>query len=540
MAVLVPSEASSISKALLVVALAVGLALAKPTVLSPRSDTGSFIPSVFASSSTIVKILITASLAIGVIVTKLLYTGLTCPTRHLPGPWYTRFTHLRLKRAVVTGQRIFYIDSLHKKYGPVVRLTPTEVGVADLDAFREIHKIGTKYMKSEWYLRLANFPKAGVFTMLDPHEHGPRRKLLSRSFSRSYLVENWEAVVREKALLAVLKIKADAVQSTADVYNWWMLLASDISAHLAFGESFRMLETGYANQFIRVLKKLTMGAGIMVEMPFLRLLRFVPITAVQEMFNANDFILKGAGRAVEMARSRTGEANIFAKVIEDCEKEGEGHIDDMDVRIEAMNVIIAGTDTTGVTLTYLTWAVLQRPLLQAALEAEVAALRENFTENDLISLPLLNAVIEETLRLYGAAPSSLPRVVPRGGTNFSGFFIPQGVTVDTQAYTFHRDPKIWSNPLEYDPQRWIATIDRAAEAHSPAAKTAFHPFGAGARSCIGIHLARMELRYAVAFFFRECNGIKLASSTTPESMEFENFFLIAPKAHRCEITFDKR
>jgi cytochrome P450 len=370
-----------------------------------------------------------------------------------------------LKRAVVTGQRIFYIDALHKRYGPIVRLSPTEVGVADLDAFKEIHKIGTKYMKSEWYLRLANFPKAGVFTMLDPREHGPRRKLLSRSFSRSYLVENWEPIVRQKALLAVSKIKTDAVQSTADVYNWWMLLASDVSAHLAFGESFRMLETGHvssdmilllmlsltylsqANQFIRVLKKLTMGAGIMVEMPFLRLLRFVPINAIQEMFNANDFILKGAGRAVEMARSRTGESNIFAKIIEDCEKEGEGHIDDMDVRIEAMNIIIAGTDTSGVTLTYLTWAVLQRPELQAALEAETAGLKEGFTENDLINLPLLNATIEETLRLYGAAPSSLPRVVPQGGTEFAGHYIPQGVTVDTQAYTFHRDPQIWSDPL---------------------------------------------------------------------------------------------
>jgi cytochrome P450 len=116
--------------------------------------------------------------------------------------------------------------------------------VADLDAFKEIHKIGTKYMKSEWYLRLANFPKAGVFTMLDPREHGSRRKLLSRSFSRSYLVDNWEVVVREKVLLAVMKIKADAIENTADVYNWWMLLASDISAHLSFGESFGMLEAG--------------------------------------------------------------------------------------------------------------------------------------------------------------------------------------------------------------------------------------------------------------------------------------------------------
>jgi len=77
---------------------------------------------------------------------------------------------------------------------------------------------------------------------------GLRRKLLSRSFSRSYLVENWESEVRAKALLAVTKIKSNALESTADVYTWWMLLASDVSAHLAFGESFGMLEMGHVSQ----------------------------------------------------------------------------------------------------------------------------------------------------------------------------------------------------------------------------------------------------------------------------------------------------
>lgn len=49
----------------------------------------------------------------------------------------------------------------------------------------------------------------------------------------------------------------------------------------------------------------------------------------------------------------------------------------------------------------------------------------------------------------------------------------------------------------------------------------------------------MELRYATAIFFRECKGIKLGARTTPDTMEFENFFLIAPKSHRCELTFRK-
>jgi cytochrome P450 len=71
---------------------------------------------------------------------------------------------------------------------------------------------------------------------------------------------------------------------------------------------------------------------------------------------------------------------------------------------------------------------------------------------------------------------------------------------------------------------------------SAASKTAFCAFGAGAYTCLGIHIAYMEMRYAAAFFFRDCQGAKLAASTTDQSMEMENYFVITPKSHKCEIT----
>lgn len=83
----------------------------------------------------------------------------------------------------------------------------------------------------------------------------------------------------------------------------------------------------------------------------------------------------------------------------------------------------------------------------------------------------------------------------------------------------------------FDPSRWMNGKEM-----SPAAKTTFCAFGAGATSCLGINLAWMELRYASALFFRECRGMRLSASTTPESMELENYFVIVPKAHRCEVT----
>lgn len=77
------------------------------------------------------------------------------------------------------------------------------------------------------------------------------------------------------------------------------------------------------------------------------------------------------------------------------------------------------------------------------------SLPEGYTDADVEKLPLLNAIIEETMRLYGAAPGMLPRVVPAGGVDMGGYFISQGSTVTTHAYSMHRDPEMFPDPLEY-------------------------------------------------------------------------------------------
>jgi len=133
---------------------------------------------------------------------------------------------------------------MHKKYGPIVRISPTEVAVSDPEAFKQIHAVSSKFTKDIWYEKLTNFPRLSVFTMRNPKEHAGRRRLFARGFSKSYLRENWESVVKDKCRLAVEKIKADAEKDTADLLKWWTFMATDIVARLGFGESFGMLELG--------------------------------------------------------------------------------------------------------------------------------------------------------------------------------------------------------------------------------------------------------------------------------------------------------
>ena len=138
-------------------------------------------------------------------------------------------------------------------------------------------------------------------------------------------------------------------------------------------------------------------------------------------------------------------ANVFSRFLAqgDAEKVGTDALTLYETAFEASGFIVAGSGTTAVTLTYLLWAVLSHPDIQQNLENEVARLGPGFTDAELEKSPYLNAVIDETLRLYGAAPGSLPRQAPKGGTTLGGYFVPEKTTVSSQSYSLHRNENIY-------------------------------------------------------------------------------------------------
>lgn len=288
------------------------------------------------------------------------------------------------------------------------------------------------------------------------------------------------------------------------------------------------------------------------ELPLLySLLTWIPFKSVQDSINGDEKVQTLAEETMRRAqRTGIGATNIFSKLSAENEKDREAYTD-YQLAFEAGGFIVAGSGTTAVSLTYLVWAVLSNPSVQAKLEAEVGALQPAYTDADLENLPYLSAVIEEALRVYSAAPGALPRTVPNGGATLSGYFIPEGITVSTQAYTLHRDSATYPEPEKYDALlhrvmlKYIANADRfvperfispSGEFHP--SQGAFAPFGAGSRTCLGIHLARIELRHGAALFFRECKGARLSTRTTPASMEMVNYFLVSPASEQCWITLN--
>ncbi|KAF5689356.1 cytochrome P450 monooxygenase [Fusarium globosum] len=468
------------------------------------------------------------------IVLYALVNAFKSPLRGLPGPWYTHFTHLVLKYQILAGNRVHYIHALHQRYGPVVRVSPGEVAVSDLEAFSKIHKIGSGFLKSAWYDAVTPDREPGIFVMRDPHQHAARRRLFARAFSVSSLLANWESEIRQKTELAVNNIKRDAQSTGADVFKWWTLMATDVIAHLSFGESFRMLELGKQTSYIDAIQSALLMSGIRAELSWIYpLLQRLPFQGLKKLLNADNVVLEHGSIAVRNMQSAgdgLSKANLFSQMLAESDSQEKTSLSTSSVQQEASNLIVAGSDTTAVTLTYLIWAVLKQPQLQAELEREISELSDELTFDELKSAPLLNSVIEETLRLYGAAPGALPRVVPGKGLDVCGHYIPPGTVVSTQAFTLHRNENIFEDAQRFNGHRFMDKSTLTA-----AQKAAFSPFGAGARICIGLHLAWMELRLGAALFFRECCGATLSPEMTDEMMEMENRFLIAPKGHKCIV-----
>jgi len=259
---------------------------------------------------------------------------------------------------------------------------------------------------------------------------------------------------------------------------------------------------------------------------------------------------------VTNAKSRDlSKQNVFSRLLAQWytdadQKEGQA-LTEADVSFEAGGFIVAGSGTTAVTLTYLVWAVLTHPDIQRKLEDEVAGLDVGYTDAQLEKLPYLNCVVDEALRLYGAAPGSLPRSAPKGGfTLQGGYFILEMTTVSSQAFSLHRDESIYPNGMSIVHQILWSLIERLTLSRSmperfldsrgqyASRKALFVPFGAGSRTCLGIHLAKMELRHGAAEFFRECKGARMAKSMKDDDMEILNFFLISPKGGRCCVALN--
>ncbi|GAU50869.1 hypothetical protein TSUD_86290 [Trifolium subterraneum] len=151
-----------------------------------------------------------------------------------------------------------------------------------------------------------------------------------------------------------------------------------------------------------------------------------------------------------------------------------------------LDMFAAGTDTTYTVLEWALSELLRHQTVMHKLQDEVRTVvgnRTHVTEEDLVNMNYLKAVIKETLRLHIPVPLLVPRRTMED-IKLDGYDIAAGSWVIVNAWAIARDPSIWEKPLEFKPERFMnSSIDYKGLDFE------LIPFGAGRRGCPGVTFA---------------------------------------------------
>tara|TARA_R110002003_G_scaffold351_12_gene18970 strand:+ start:2765 stop:3601 length:837 start_codon:yes stop_codon:yes gene_type:complete len=198
-------------------------------------------------------------------------------------------------------------------------------------------------------------------------------------------------------------------------------------------------------------------------------------------------------RAMESYRGAAVDTRVKAEdsiVARLWKVKGDVGLDDLDIASECADHLLAGIDTTSDTLMFLVWALscpshahIQRKLIDECKNIDAKAIKNGVVDLEVADrLPYLDAVVKETLRLYAPLPASEPRA-NRTDMIIDGYKIPRGTICSMAPYSLHRNPEVFPDPLNWDPERWLKDDDDPALI---AMRKWWWPFSSGARMCIGL------------------------------------------------------
>lgn len=188
-------------------------------------------------------------------------------------------------------------------------------------------------------------------------------------------------------------------------------------------------------------------------------------------------------------------ADLLSRLLELHRADGQAWPLDA-VRDECMTAFLAGHETTAASLTWWAWCMASNPAAQEEARQEVASVLQGRTpgDEDLPALGYLAQTLDETMRLYPAAPVLMSRRSTREIT-LGGWTVPTRTMFMIPVFLMHQDPRWFPEPQAFRPGRFAADAPAIP-------RGAFMPFGTGPRVCLGQHLALMEMTVVAAMLLQ--------------------------------------
>lgn len=304
------------------------------------------------------KTAVTAALGLATyVLAVVLYGSLLHPLRKYPGPLYASFTRVPFWIASLHGDSHTFVHSLHEKYGPVVRYSPSAISYTEAQAWRDIcgyEKGRRENPKASWFQLPAHNGVPSIFAIPDGDEHARVRRVFSPAFSERSLKQQ-EALFQRYVDLLLSKIRQQCQaggDGRVEMVRMLNYMAFDIMAELCFGEPLGLLDKMEYSQWVASV------FGAVKMLPFLQICEYYPLLGdlvhklepkwAREMRDTH--FRHSADRVDSRLADGSDKPDIWNLLLSEDGKQHRLTLDEMHSNSETF--MLAGTETTGKILMY--------------------------------------------------------------------------------------------------------------------------------------------------------------------------------------------
>ena len=433
------------------------------------------------------------------------------PLSKYPGPiaaraseWWKVYIEVWKKESMTE-----VLSQLHEQYGDVVRTSPNELHFASAKAYFDIYAPAVRWDK-ERVLYHSMGVDSTSFGYLKYPQAKQRKDVLQPLFSRR-AVSGIQGLIRRKLNdYCDTLTQHNAAKESSNMYLGLRCLTVDTISAFCFGKSLNALSAphfqapivismDYANPEFLPFKHLPSYRNLIWALPTSISAKLLPDTSGFAQISRLTREQVEAAIADPSSLQKYPHQTIYHRLLDPAAQDGRPIPSKDQLLEEAKNLIFAGTDTTGNTLYVGMWHLMRDLSLQSRLRKEVRAVWPSLTDEPsyetLANVPLLAAVIKESLRVSSGVSSPLSRVVSPQGAVIGGHSVPGGTIVGMSAVFLHNNTEIFPEPHDFNAERWLGPNAKELERYLVS-------FSRGPRSCLGINLAHCELHMSFATLVR--------------------------------------
>ncbi|KAL2126473.1 hypothetical protein VTI74DRAFT_844 [Chaetomium olivicolor] len=435
----------------------------------------------------------------------------TSPLKKYPGPFLAGWTNLWRVWQVISGEYAPRMKKLHEKYGPIVRIGPNLLDLDIPELYRIIYGTDGKWIKSDFYKNSSSIIDGKqvfhMFSEVDPTLHAQIKRPVVRHYSVPAVLAMeplMDSVITD--FINTLRKRYVEPNRVCEFGDWLGYYAWDFLGMVTFSTKFGYMEHGRDfDGTLAIADKSIDYLALCGQMPW-----------TDYWLDKNPIYPIGPPNIGNVTRIAI--ENLTARLKGEDKNYTEGKPDFLQYFIESKSThpelvndqgvvgylllnLIAGADTTAITMRALFYHVLKNPRVFAKLQSAVRTVFQPFepaSHAKARAIPYLEAVVKETLRYHPAVSMIMERIVPEGGLVLpDGSVVPAGQIIGMNPYVVGRNKSVFGEDAEeFNPERWLQREGEEEDEYKERMQRwgqSILAFGGGYRICLGRNLSLMEV-----------------------------------------------